>query len=637
MQIKKLGIIIKMQFAHAAYLLLAFSLLLALVNWYALSVLIIFSLLVLTFPISKYGLILRTIFVGFGLYCLNGLFSYVLWFLEVRFSPFLICSSLFVCLLIYLVIGFNKATFKNYRLPTLFPRIELIALIPTLIIFFLLITPLIRHGSLVDRIRQASSGEDSVSHLIIVQSIDQQKSYVLKKEQNTKLYDFSGYPQGWHINIVAAKDVLFGVKPTNKAAYSHRLLTIFLLSEVISYITFIYLLTYLGIGMLSKKEQQSLAAAVASTLLVMFTHVYSSYYLFDYGFFTAVQSLGLIFAIVILLSDLLRRKTGSSDRIKILLIMILSIGVSITYSFLWPVTFFSILLCLVDYLKQIKYGIKRNSIITLIFLLCVGGLPVLYSLVYYSQQSLNIHGDIIELSTPSVVGVVLLCITYILSQQAWKHIVLFYFIIGSIFWSVFIGIYQVITSGQLEYYYHKSMYHLYILASVCFIPICITFYYAFMSTVVKNKWLVRVLLAGAFCLVVVTGIDSFNHSRFTADKDSDITITRAAAKVIADRLEIGDSNKSIIFYDFCSPIDTYVGSRAAFALTGAFSASLVDVRNASSLLIYDNPLWLSKFGSNLKQNDPVTIYTSPEFSESLKALTRENKDIVAKDKSTNCL
>ncbi len=198
-------------------------------------------------------------------------------------------------------------------------------------------------------------------------------------------------------------------------------------------------------------------------------------------------------------------------------------------------------------------------------------------------------------------------------QKKWENTVFVYFLMGALFWTLAIAFYQVISNGKIEYYFHKSVYNIFLISSLYLISIIYLFYKYIKDNIKDNKTMVSIMLVASLIFFMGSIIHNFKIQHFGFHSDS---VSKVSANLISEQF-IAARNTNLIIYGVCSSVDIYSLNKLIFSMNGYGPNLQFDLIKTGPKFEYNDSFWVSKFNEYFDSKQPLNVLTSQRFSKLL--------------------
>lgn len=376
-----------------------------------------------------------------------------------------------------------------------------LAILFTIPILLLLQIPLLKEPTIAHALQILAFSSDNMSHLTLVSinELNGSNSIGLNNAYNPPdnlLY----YPQGWHyvgaVFSILLQPYLSSYDDSTQSLaifYLYSLSWIFILLFMLAKISLSFVLR-------GKHLNRSTLGVLSLSLSPLFAVcIIWIVPMFTYGFQTQIGALSLLLVQTLLLIELFSSKRHTKPKLYTETLIFSSVLTTVATSLFWlfiiPISY-GIMFISVIYIvykkiyKPSKYGLLLFTVFGFI------GLLQVYIQQVHSDPHYNLfneRGLIIPLSIEMLISfLVLLTIAARKLAHKWLWAICVFS-----WWAAFFSIsayaYQIITIGELRYYYYKSLYTLVVLLSISSTYLTYVFYsWATKTTPLKWRWTIGV-------------------------------------------------------------------------------------------------------------------------------------------------
>lgn len=349
---------------------------------------------------------------------------------------------------------------------------ELVALSLSTVVLFIALAPIIIKPTAVNTTRVLMTGGDNTSHIWITNIVEDRSGYVQDLYSNREISlkaKLVPYPQGWHINMVLAKQTLESAMGSFQLERFLHLYHLFSAAGL-ALLAYFFLMTCFAVHKKLKINRLAVYSAILLIAGLLFSGPFFA--LYAIGFHTHIAALAMFFALLVLLMGLLEIP-GSKQSLRFPLIMgaLLTAGVPYVYLPLWPIALGALVVFSVHLLgiRSIKDTVREWKIITGMSVVAAFGFgQIIMQAPYFSSGSsaLNESGFILEPNTlllAVLLGILLIFAVYEYSNE---RVRLLSQVAGL---SAIIALlpltYQLLTTGSPRYFYYKMAYTFILLAA----------------------------------------------------------------------------------------------------------------------------------------------------------------------------
>ncbi len=467
----------------------------------------------------------------------------------------------------------DKSTIKK---PTLVNKLlTYTPFIISAIVFLVIAIPLLSKYSTNYIYQFIGYGGDNVSHIELVNITEKFNGYhygTIQDVGNDFTASHSSYPQGMHLNISILRDLL----PDNIDFYkSVKAQLLFFMLVSTTYLSLLaYLFVLLAINLLPKvKRWYSLPLIYAASYGLFFGGLLD---FFLNGFHAHIFSLLLLLTQLYIAIWLVGQKATDTTRsISLGVILLLSVGISFSWLFLLPIALAinGLLVLYFDLPRLVQIHHNRRKVFRilkwwLVYILIVAiALIQAYVQLRYSAKSdpINEPGFITPI-LPSVVVIFFLLVSLAYAYlrvdgkliERKKVAVLLLFTIISGLFSLYIYIYQVSSTGHVEYYFYKSAYTIIILGTLAAIVLCT----AILDKLKLVATPLGIISTGALFYFFASGTSSLQLPPVLNGQLQGVT--PELANTFADK--INDPSSRIVSIGSCNRAQDFIITRLAGAL-----------------------------------------------------------------------
>lgn len=413
------------------------------------------------------GVITRFILTFLIFFSLNTILGFAAWLLHISLSVHLMTAFYGVVALLLALFSRNSIQ-QPIGLSSSAEEITTLAV--AIAIFFAAFAPFIHGHTPLLATRVLAAGGDNMGHFELTYAVDKNQGYI----QN-HYYSASGiitgtltpYPEGLHLNV--------GILGRVFQAATHPFdiggkLFFFLVATDVN----LALLTYLFVIYCFSLNRRILAAggrlatylSVLTVTGLMFLGPFFS--LFAIGFQPELASLTLLLSEVLLLNSVLGISDKARQKTALLFAAILVSGIAYTYIVLWPIALVALLLGYHQMIGLSKVQLAKHKFLVaaLTGIIAAGLGQFFYQLLYQSSTSVNQNGFIPEPNNFLLLFLFTVSALFILYRHKGPTIkLLSRLLIFSAVITILLLIYQLISVGELRYFYYKSAYTFILLAA----------------------------------------------------------------------------------------------------------------------------------------------------------------------------
>lgn len=376
-------------------------------------------------------------------------------------------SSVYFCILVFSLSTLLCAVLRKKKIVVkslLMKQGDIPALVASIATFIFLLIPL--WGKTSAEIAQfLSYGEDNASHYALVNYDIHHGSFSYTQNPETSgiITTLTTYPQGFHINAAAFTSLIHPLQLSEE-----KLLKLYAVFIALNYTVFIFWLTKLCFSFTRKNYLFISLAVTAGIFLLCSSGVLIS--LLDRGFQAQVFAYGFLMAIIFIMNaDAASKKRSVKTA---LLAAALCIGIASS----WWLILLPLGIAVVVYLwdKGFWKKIRQNLLKVLALLLGIFAVityPILVN-VFLSTKSdpLNEQGgvDKLEWTLFLYLGIGIAAALPLLIKNIQKYSFIVLGFITSLTFAGGVAFYQQTTIGQLEYFFYKSLYTVFVFMAILF-------------------------------------------------------------------------------------------------------------------------------------------------------------------------
>lgn len=493
-------------------------------------------------PTKRLGLMGR-LFVTLSVYMsINALLAFIPWALKIPMSIWLFTWTIGV-------LSLGLVVFCRFTPPDRwFPLSEIISSLVSLTVFILMMTQSFSSFQSADLLRVANgSGVDNISHLSFIDTVERQKGYVYGSRGNQLPINSmlgsaaNNYPQGYHINAwifnESVQPFMSSLTDTNKKLVS------FLLGSIIDYVFLVFAFIFLATKLVkldNKKKPWTPAIIVIScTIYTVLGLMFSA---FTDGFMPQIMSLHLLLSVITLLflyckeSDITQKYTYG------LLATFSVIGVGLSYFFLLPVALGIFIFTLAaDYFCS-NQKVKLSKLL-LGSLLFIASFSVVQGAIYVvlervTSDKINDQGGVLVFDVFYVLSWAVFAMAYLWHNHKKRTVnPLAIGLVASLVFSLALFIFQKITNGEVNYYYHKSVLSLLLLTSLVMAMLTMSLIDKARSSGVKILMIIGIIMMAFSNGVGVFGVYAQGKVKaaFTAPELFDYAITITESPICREK------------------------------------------------------------------------------------------------------
>lgn len=495
-------------------------------------------------PTRRLGLMGR-LFVTLSVYIsINTLLAFVPWVLKVPMSIWLFAWTVGV-------FNLGLVVFCRFTPPSRwFPLSEIISSLVSLTVFILMLTQSFSSFQSADLLRVANgSGVDNISHLSFIDTVEKQKGYVYGSRGNQLPINSmlgsaaNNYPQGYHINAwvfnEAVQPFMSRLTDTNKKLVS------FLLGSIIDYVFLVFAFIFLATKLVkldNKKKPWMPAIIIIIISCTIYTVLGLMFSAFTDGFMPQVMSLHLLLSVITLLflyckeSDITQKYTYG------LLASFSVVGIGLSYFFLLPVALGIFIFTLAaDYFcSDQKVKLSKLLLGSILFIasfsVVQGAIYVLLERV--TSDKINDQGGVLVFDVFYVLSWAVFAVAYLWHNHKKRTVnPLAIGLVVSLVFSMVLFIFQKITNGEVNYYYHKSVLSLLLLTSLVMAMLTVSLIDKARSSGVKILMIIGIIMMAFSNGVGVFGIylQGKVKAAFTAPELFDYAITITESPICREK------------------------------------------------------------------------------------------------------
>ena len=494
-------------------------------------------------PTRRLGLMGR-LFVTLSVYIsINTLLAFVPWVLKVPMSIWLFAWTVGV-------FNLGLVVFCRFTPPSRwFPLSEIISSLVSLTVFILMLTQSFSSFQSADLLRVANgSGVDNISHLSFIDTVEKQKGYVYGSRGNQLPINSmlgsaaNNYPQGYHINAwvfnEAVQPFMSRLTDTNKKLVS------FLLGSIIDYVFLVFAFIFLATKLvkLDNKKKPWMPAIIIIISCTIYTVLGLMFSAFTDGFMPQVMSLHLLLSVITLLflyckeSDITQKYTYG------LLASFSVVGIGLSYFFLLPVALGIFIFTLAaDYFcSDQKVKLSKLLLGSILFIasfsVVQGAIYVLLERV--TSDKINDQGGVLVFDVFYVLSWAVFSVAYLWHNHKKRTVnPLAIGLVVSLVFSMVLFIFQKITNGEVNYYYHKSVLSLLLLTSLVMAMLTVSLIDKARSSGVKILMIIGIIMMAFSNGVGVFGIylQGKVKAAFTAPELFDYAITITESPICREK------------------------------------------------------------------------------------------------------
>ena len=496
---------------------------------------------VIFLPTRRLGFMGR-LFVTLSVYMsINALLAFIPWALKIPMSIWLFTWTIGV-LCLGLVIFCRFAPPSRW-----FPLSEIISSLVSLTVFILMLTQSFSSFQSADLLRVANgSGVDNMSHLSFIDTVERQKGYAYGSRGNQLPINSmlgsaaNNYPQGYHINAWVFNEA---VQPfMSRFTDINKKLVSFLLYSIINYVFLVFAFIFLATKLVkldNKKKPWLSAIIISCTIYTVLGLMFSA---FTDGFMPQVMSLHLLLSVITLLflyckeSDITQKYTYG------LLASFSVVGIGLSYFFLLPVALGIFIFTLAaDYFcSDQKVKLSKLLLGSILFIasfsVVQGAIYVLLERV--TSDKINDQGGVLVFDVFYVLSWAVFAMAYLWHNHKKRTVnPLTIGLVVSLVFSMVLFIFQKITNGEVNYYYHKSVLSLLLLTSLVMAMLTVSLIDKARSSGVKILMIIGIIMMAFSNGVGVFGIylQGKVKAAFTAPELFDYAITIAESPICREK------------------------------------------------------------------------------------------------------
>ena len=496
LKVKRLYIILMYLFITVIAFICRSPLLLFLLSFLAVTIFI---------PLESLGVIGRLFVVLISSMSINMLVAFVFWAFKVPLPVWYFVA-------INYAIGLALTVFAIPEYPSkYFPKTEVISFTLSFIILILMFMQSFSSFRADELLKVANgSGVDNISHLNFIDSINKQKGYLYgNRGNNLPINSMLGsaannYPQGYHINAWIFSET---VRPfLNKYPETKVKLANFIAGSIINFTLLVFCFMFLSFRLIKfdglKKSLGVLLIVLSAVIYVVIGMLFS---MFTDGFLPQVMSTSLLLSMIMFLIFYSEETNSISHKYVFgLLASISTIGVGLSYFFLLPVALLSLISVLVtDFtFNNSKIKLSNKQFYSLVI---ISSLSAIHGILYILKHSItadkiNDQGGVLTLDTLFILGLSVIALSYSWSVRRDRGLMSLAIALSiSTIFSLSIYVFQIITQGNVSYYYYKSTICVFLFASI----ICV-FILARIYNRSKSEHLVKMMTAVGILILAIS-------------------------------------------------------------------------------------------------------------------------------------
>jgi hypothetical protein cdiviTM7_01490 len=497
---------------------------------------------VIFLPTRRLGFMGR-LFVTLSVYMsINALLAFIPWALKIPMSIWLFAWTIGVLCL-------GLVIFCRFTSPDRwFPLSEIISSLVSFIVFILMLVQSFSSFQSADLLRVSNgSGVDNMSHLSFIDTVEKQKGYVYGSRGNQLPINSmlgsaaNNYPQGYHINAWIFNE---SIQPfMSRLTDTNKKLVSFLLGSIIDYVFLVFAFIFLATKLVrldnKKKPWMSAIIVISCTIYTVLGLMFSA---FTDGFMPQIMSLHLLLSVITLLflyckeSDITQKYTYG------LLATFSVIGVGLSYFFLLPVALGIFIFTLAaDYFcSNQKVKLSKLLLSSLLFIVSFsvvqGAIYVLLERV--TSDKINDQGGVLVFDVFYVLSWAVFAMAYLWHNHKKRTVnPLTIGLVVSLVFSMVLFIFQKITNGEVNYYYHKSVLSLLLLTSLVMAMLTVSLIDKARSSGVKILMIIGIIMMAFSNGVGVFGIylQGKVKAAFTAPELFDYAITITESPICREK------------------------------------------------------------------------------------------------------
>ena len=497
---------------------------------------------VIFLPTRRLGFMGR-LFVTLSVYMsINALLAFIPWALKIPMSIWLFAWTIGVLCL-------GLVIFCRFTSPDRwFPLSEIISSLVSFIVFILMLVQSFSSFQSADLLRVSNgSGVDNVSHLSFIDTVEKQKGYVYGSRGNQLPINSmlgsaaNNYPQGYHINAWIFNE---SIQPfMSRLTDTNKKLVSFLLGSIIDYVFLVFAFIFLATKLVKlddkKKPWMSAIIVISCTIYTVLGLMFSA---FTDGFMPQIMSLHLLLSVITLLflyckeSDITQKYTYG------LLATFSVIGVGLSYFFLLPVALGIFIFTLAaDYFcSDQKVKLSKLLLGSILFIasfsVVQGAIYVLLERV--ASDKINDQGGVLVFDVFYVLSWAVFAVAYLWHNHKKRTVnPLAIGLVASLVFSLALFIFQKITNGEVNYYYHKSVLSLLLLTSLVMAMLTMSLIDKARSSGVKILMIIGIIMIAFSNGVGVFGVyvQGKVKAAFTAPELFDYAITITESPICREK------------------------------------------------------------------------------------------------------
>lgn len=333
----------------------------------------------------------------------------------------------------------------------------IVALVVAAITAIIILVPVVRLDSSSSIIQFLTSGEDNASHFAMLQyNISRQSPPYFDAEPTGLISSLNIYPQGVQSFFAFTYWAITG-------GFNQSLATMLILYSLVMAILAASLSFICSLVIYRVLDNKNVGW-VFTTILSSFIFMGATIFLVIWGFTTQIAALTLLLALLYLTLSVPMPLKRSGLHIPLMILGALVIGITFSWYLLTPIACVLLLPLLLR-----SFSMSRAK--TIAYTLTVGLLSALPVLLNFftgkGSGAINEPGGVYKYEAVGM-GVVLFslaCSILIIVKAPNKYhaATIKWFLASSLLLSAIIGIYQLISTGELHYYFYKSLYLLFII------------------------------------------------------------------------------------------------------------------------------------------------------------------------------
>ena len=551
---------------------------------------------VIFLPTRRLGFMGR-LFVTLSVYMsINALLAFIPWALKIPMSIWLFAWTIGVLCL-------GLVIFCRFTSPDRwFPLSEIISSLVSFIVFILMLVQSFSSFQSADLLRVSNgSGVDNVSHLSFIDTVEKQKGYVYGSRGNQLPINSmlgsaaNNYPQGYHINAWIFNE---SIQPfMSRLTDTNKKLVSFLLGSIIDYVFLVFAFIFLATKLVKlddkKKPWMSAIIVISCTIYTVLGLMFSA---FTDGFMPQIMSLHLLLSVITLLflyckeSDITQKYTYG------LLATFSVIGVGLSYFFLLPVALGIFIFTLAaDYFcSDQKVKLSKLLLGSILFIasfsVVQGAIYVLLERV--ASDKINDQGGVLVFDVFYVLSWAVFAVAYLWHNHKKRTVnPLAIGLVASLVFSLALFIFQKITNGEVNYYYHKSVLSLLLLTSLVMAMLTMSLIDKARSSGVKILMIIGIIMIAFSNGVGVFGVyvQGKVKAAFTAPELFDYAITITESPICREKstaiLSVRSDQKTDGDIFFNRSMMTLAGqSTATQEIISRWSTPSANIHNAKQVI-----------------------------------------------------